>query len=225
MSTDETKPFFLNELELLKLANGNDYFTSLVAFINTSFYDKIRDNTITLDYLRSLNIDLRNFISQELKHPASTDTQAVEYLRSVIDEVGARISLLENGKTGNGRSGTDLPETLEELFHRPNDAAHCLGLLRELDPPLINGANEYIGKSKGIFPLWIKVLRNNNPSLIKHFPDVVYKNLLNKKITNLNLSKDASEFRKEYQRIRNRGVEVDLKAKLSQLSQSGKLGK
>ena len=80
--------------------------------------------------------------------------------------------------------------------------------------------------SKGIFPLWIKVLKEQTPEpLIKHFPNIVYKNLLNQKVKGLNLSKDASEFRKHYKQLENNGVKEDLKRILSQYSHDGKLGK
>jgi len=61
--------------------------------------------------------------------------------------------------------------------------------------------------------------------LIKHFADMVYRDLLNDKIKGLNLSKDASEFRKQYVRLEKNKVQLDIKAILSQYSQSGKLGK
>ena len=118
------------------------------------------------------------------------------------------------------------PKTFEELFYNPDHAEPCLKILNELDPPAIDSINNYIGKAKGIFPLWIKVLKNHKPyPLIKHFKDTVYKDLLNQKVKGLNLTKDASEFRKQYRRIETDKIELDIKTLLSQYSQSGKLGK
>jgi hypothetical protein len=118
------------------------------------------------------------------------------------------------------------PKTFEELFYNPENAEPCLKILSELQSPVIDAINNYIGKAKGIFPLWVKVLKNHKPEpLIKHFKDTVYKDLLNQKVNGLNLSKDASEFRKQYKRIENDKIELDIKAILSQYSQSGKLGK
>jgi hypothetical protein len=118
------------------------------------------------------------------------------------------------------------PQTFEELFYNPEHAEPCLNILRELQPPAIDQINNYIGKAKGVFPLWIRVLKSHKPEpLIKHFKDIVYKDLLNQKLKGLNLSKDASEFRKQYKRLENDKIELDIKAILSQLSQSGKLGK
>lgn len=118
------------------------------------------------------------------------------------------------------------PETFEELFYNPEHAELCLDILKEFQPPVIDATNNYIGKAKGIFPLWIKVLKNHKPEpIIKHFKDTVYKDLLNSKINGLRLSKDASEFRKEYKRLDNNKAELDIKTILSQFSQSGKLGR
>lgn len=118
------------------------------------------------------------------------------------------------------------PKTFEELFYNPVNAEPCLKILSELQPPVIDAINNYIGKAKGVFPLWVKVLKNHKPEpLIKHFKDTVYKDLLNQKVNGLNLTKDASEFRKQYVRLENDKIELDIKTILSQYSQSGKLGK
>jgi hypothetical protein len=122
--------------------------------------------------------------------------------------------------------GKDIPHTFEDLFYNPINAEPCLNILSELNPPVIDAKYNYIGKAKGVFPLWIKVLKSHRPQpLIKHFKDTVYKDLLNQKINGLNLTKDASEFRKGYKRLENDNVELDIKALLSQYSQNGKLGK
>ena len=119
-----------------------------------------------------------------------------------------------------------IAKTFEELFYNPENAEPCLRILSELQSPVIDAMNNYIGKAKGVFPLWVKILKNHKPEpLIKHFNDAVYKDLLNQKVNGLNLSKDASEFRKQYKRIENDKIELDIKAILSQYSQSGKLGK
>ncbi len=124
----------------------------------------------------------------------------------------------------NNRDNT--PKKFEDLFCNPNNSNICLEILRVLDPPFIDSSNTYIGKNKGIFPLWIKVLKTHNPEpLIKHFDDKTYKNILNNHFKGLNLSKDASEFRKVYARLDTKGLEQQIKTILSQFSQSGRLGK
>ena len=114
--------------------------------------------------------------------------------------------------------------TFEELFYNPEYAEPCLKILGELEPPLIDALNNYIGKGKkGVFPLWVKILQQYGPKpFIKPFEDMVYKNALNQKINGLNLSKDASEFRKQYERIERSNIGAEIKALLSQYSQQGK---
>jgi hypothetical protein len=120
----------------------------------------------------------------------------------------------------------EIPKTFEELFYNPENAEPCLKILSDIQPPVIDAINNYIGKAKGVFPLWVRVLKNHKPEpLIKHFKDDIYKDLLNQKVKGLNLSKDASEFRKEYKRIKKDKIELDIKTILSQYSQRGKLGK
>lgn len=119
------------------------------------------------------------------------------------------------------------PKRFEDLFCEPHHAETCLNILRDIEPPVIDSVNNYIGKGKkGIFPLWLKVLKQHKPHpLIKYFPDLIYKDMLNNKINGLSLSKDASEFRKRYTRLEKGNVELEFKAILSQYSQDGKLGK
>jgi hypothetical protein len=158
----------------------------------------------------------------------------LEYLNTLEEWLGVhKVYFIEISKlltkspaTAKQNPSVEIPKTFEELFYDPNNAETCLKILSELQPPVIDALNNYIGKAKGIFPLWINVLKNYKPlPLIKHFPDVIYKDLLNKKVNGLNLSKDASEFRKQYKRLIDNKVELDIKTILSQYSQSGILGK
>lgn len=129
-------------------------------------------------------------------------------------------------RNNHGKKPKEVPNTFEELFINPNDAEPCLRILGELEKPAIDAANNYIGKAKGIFPLWIKILLGHKPRpLIKPFSDQIYKEFLNKKVTGLNLTSDASEFRKNYKRLEYNKIEIDIKTILSQFSQDGKLGK
>jgi len=147
----------------------------------------------------------------------------LNYLKSFEEEEETTIAARASK---NQPPELETPATFEELFYDAAQAEPCLRILREIDPPTLDAINNYIGKSKGIFPLWIKVLKEQTPEpLIKHFPNIVYKNLLNQKVKGLNLSKDASEFRKHYKRLENNGVKEDLKRILSQYSHDGKLGK
>ena len=68
----------------------------------------------------------------------------------------------------------NVPITFEELFFNPKHAEPCLRILSELEKPAIDGMNNYIGIAKGVFPLWVKVLKSHKPKpIIKHFKETV----------------------------------------------------
>jgi hypothetical protein len=114
----------------------------------------------------------------------------------------------------------------EQLFYNPQHAEVCLDILKQLEKPVLDEDNNYIGTNKGVFPLWIKILKMNNPKpLIKHQKDLVYKDSLNSKVNGLNLSKDASEFRKNYTRLNTSKIDFEIKVILSEFSQQGRFGK
>jgi len=126
----------------------------------------------------------------------------------------------------NHKSKKNRNISFEDIFKNPQNAEPCLNILTKLNKPYIDNEGYYIGKNKGIIALWIKVLRDHK--LLKYFSDSVYKDVLDKRIIGLNLSKDASEFRRNYARLKNGDIEneiIQLLSQLSQLSQSGKLGK
>ena len=178
---------------------------------------RFKDEELILEYLRINN----HFY----------DVNLVDYNdNSITCEVYGRYILyykwLLNLRKSRKPISSEIPETFEELFINPSDAEICLDILRKLNPPSIDAEGKYIGKSKGIFPLWINVLKNHNPkSLIKHCSELVYKDLLNTQVYGLELSKDASEFRKTYKRLELNNIKLEIKAILSQLSQDGRLGK
>jgi hypothetical protein len=120
----------------------------------------------------------------------------------------------------------DEPKFFEDIFYNPTDAEECLFILNKLQSPVIDAVGDYIGKAKGVFPIWVKVLKSHSPKpLIKHLTDIQYSVLLNQRIGRLNLTSDASEFRKTYKRLENADIEMEMKTILSQLSHSGRLGK
>lgn len=120
----------------------------------------------------------------------------------------------------------DEPKSFEEIFYNPSDANVCLDILKSLERPVLDSNDNYIGNAKGVFPIWIKVLQTHPPkALLKPLKAKVFKDFLNQRIKGLDLTADASEFRKSYKRIYNSDIEVEMKTILSQLSQEGKLGK
>lgn len=135
----------------------------------------------------------------------------LEYLKNLPDE------------QPNKPQTKTVPSTFEELFFVASNAEQCLQILKEIEPAVITDINHYVGSNKGIFPILMKELERTG--LIRPQKPAVYKDLLNQRITGLNLSKDASEWRKVYKRLETDKTALSIKALISQYSQSGKLGK
>ncbi len=126
------------------------------------------------------------------------------------------------------------PNTFESMFSDQFAANASLEVLRTLEKPVINESNVYVGKNKGIIPIWIRMLKSYPELFISSLTEIEIKDILNQKIKNLNLSKDASEFRKDYKRLDTEELLLEMKtifskssqpSKFSQSSQKGKLGK
>ena len=209
------RPIFVNPV-LIGKANFDQFFKSDVWFDSKMHNIKLTEH----DFINDITDWVELQINSNTKHSATRlrkYNEFLDYFGNNADTFHLSIERKEIEQT---------PITFEELFYNPNDAEICLEILSELFPPSIDAANNYIGNNKGIFPLWIRVLKENKPKpLIRHYKDIIYKNLLNSKIHGLNLSKDASEFRKQYSRLEKDRVELNIKTILSQISQSGRLGK
>lgn len=107
--------------------------------------------------------------------------------------------------------------TLKDLFCDEKDIERCFQVLRDLEKPFITADNKYIGKSKGIIPLWIKVLKNQKPKTLINtkLSDKEISIILNDSIDGLRLSKDASEFRKDYVLLEKNKIEIEIKTLLA----------
>lgn len=200
----------------------------------------LNENMFKGDFAKKQPTEIPEFLNNHLKHYLREGGNKAEWIKHTKQFI-SQLSIEQQDSFYNWidansnelpaekikpKPAENIPQTFEELFYNPENAEPCLRILAELQPPVIDAANNYIGKAKGIFPLWVKVLKNNKPQpLIKHFKDIVYKDLLNQKVNGLNLSKDATEFRREYKRVNSANIELDIKAILSQYSQNGKLGK
>jgi hypothetical protein len=214
-----------SEIEYYQSLFAKDFYTVLHSeTYQTYIEDKIRELHF---YCKRLEQDLQTNQYEFLEDKEQDENQIAEaeryklYLESFI--IHLKNPAPQKAKT---KTEQETPKTFEELFYNPEHAEPCLRILSELQPPVIDAINNFIGKAKGVFPLWVKVLKNHKPEpLIKHYKDTVYKDLLNNKVKGLNLTKDASEFRKRYVRLENDNTELDIKTILSQYSQSGKLGK
>ena len=127
-----------------------------------------------------------------------------------------------------------VPITFESMFRDQVAANASLEVLRKLEKPVINESNVYVGKNKGIIPIWIRMLKSYPDLFISNLTEIEIKDILNQKIINLELSKDASEFRKVYKRLDTEELILEMKtifskysqlSKFSQSSQQGKVGK
>ncbi|WP_118976560.1 hypothetical protein [Taibaiella koreensis] len=247
--------FYCPDLSLTELVKNCSYLDQRLEVLKKSIFDPATDKYKEVEIeannmkilLDKFSPDIRGYIKSAIISDnenifiyirsigkGSTDKNLVDKWTDIKGKLNGvlehRVKLLNNDekvKSGYRKTVKDsLPQILEDIFIDTSNSEKCLAILRNLESPVINESNIYIGKLKGIFPLWIKLLKSNKPSpLIDHFPDIVYKDLLNAKIKNLYLSKDASEFRKNYKRLENSGVESEIKFHLSQLSQNGNLGK
>ena len=215
--------FFDRKNELIKMLEGAKNGTIKYSDLKNKPIEQIHKETIDYCNKELLKINKNNFTVNLflLTNGRITNKMKLHEVLSIKHSI-----LKAKGKSTNSKQDIEKPQTFEELFCNFDDAEICLSILREVDPPIIDTENNYIGKAKGMFPLWIKVLKSNKPKpLIKHFQDSIYKDLLNSKIKGLNLTKDASEFRKIYKRLENDNKEIEIKTILSRYSQSGKLGK
>lgn len=173
----------------------------------------------TNDKKNGLPLTREQFTNQQIKKFTAIYEETKGSIRNHETNVkaGLYLEFLKN----NSETKTTEILIFESLFYKAANAEECLSVLRKLAPPVIDVENNYIGKGKGIFPIWVNTLKQ--AGWVKHFTDKEYKDVLNNKIKGLNLSKDASEFRKTYKRLSDKPQEI--KALLSQLSQAGKIGK
>lgn len=162
-----------------------------------------------------------------LKEPLFFEKMAIDEIELIKDNS----NLFAAKPTKPPKIEKEQPQTFEELFYNPANAEPCLRILGEIEPPVIDAMNNYIGKhKKAVFPLWVSILEEYKPEpFIKPVPNKIILNLLNQKINGLNLCKDASEFTKwkngKYKVVRNSNIDLDIKAKLSEFSLLGKKGK
>lgn len=94
-----------------------------------------------------------------------------------------RIELTESGnkqpQQPKKRDNQELSnyELLEDLFKNPETYKACVNVLREVEPPIINIKQKYIGKEKGSLVLWVDILKHHD--LIVRFPNnTIYSKLI-----------------------------------------------
>ena len=120
----------------------------------------------------------------------------------------------------------EAPISFDELFYDANFISPCIDILKVVDPPLLDAECNYIGKLKGAFCVWIDEMQRQG--IVKHFSNrEIYTSLLPQRIKRFSI--DESMFGKPQPKAEE-NYRTDMKTllsqiKLSQYSQSGKLGK
>lgn len=181
-----------------------------IEFLNW-FFDKVtKANSISepLYFLGYPNLERKDIIEFAQLLTMEAESELIKTKRKLNRE-----------KTINKNKG-QIPTNFQGIFLKPEMADNYLKVLNDIQPPIIDINYNYIGNNKGFFPLWIDILKRKSPKIIEHFPDIVYKNLLNQKVKGLNLSKDASEFKKHYKRAEKKRWEIGVL--ISQVSLEGK---
>ena len=112
-----------------------------------------------------------------------------------------------------------LPTTFEELFYDPEIVEPCIGVLKKIEPPILNESGMYMGGLKGAFVVWIDALKKRD--FIKIYSDrKIYASLISKKFVSI----DESMFGKINPTASKR-YSKDIEVLLSQISHERKKGK
>lgn len=88
------------------------------------------------------------------------------------------------------------PESFNDMFEDPELIQGCIDILKKVNPPIITNKNHFnLGpRSKGAITAWVKALREKG--LIKdNLKDNVIAQLINSKISGLNLGQDGRTLR------------------------------
>lgn len=115
----------------------------------------------------------------------------------------------------------DTPATFDELFHHSDLVAPCLDILKEIEPPLIDTENNYIGGLKGAFCIWVDEMQRQG--IIKYQSDrKVYASLIPQKINGFSI--DESMFGKHHKKAEyNYRKDIETKVSAIKLSQNSHL--
>ena len=231
---------FLNEVEN-KLINLN---TNQDAYFNKVYYETIcplilhfkaaeqlyqgdRNEPIFIKfnncYLHGLGLlaeEIRILALQkglELKLPREIKPQ--DYILGTTKYIPS----IEKGKKADLQK-KEGPTSLSEIFKHPERETIYLKILTELDPPLLTeDTTRYIGDrfKKSVVAVWLDELERKRvvemPSDVK-----LCASLLNKRIKDLEMTKDGSLFRKTSQRAEQ--FRTEIRTLISRISQGGNAG-
>lgn len=151
----------------------------------------------------------------ETKKP---DTRQNQFL---IERLKKEIEKLEVTELAPKSLKKESPLKFEEMFTQPELIQDCIDILKKVEPPVLNQNEEYIGKYKGSFCVWIDKM--NRKGLIYHYTDrTIYARLIGLRFAPFSI--DASMFSKPLKRVEDL-YQLEFDTLLSQVEQKGKLGK
>ncbi|HRO45130.1 hypothetical protein [Agriterribacter sp.] len=140
--------------------------------------------------------------SLNLVYKAISVKKNIEYLQKLIDDQYAPSSKIINKET-RSRNPKPQPGAFEDIFCKPEYAEYAIQALRAISRPMpvIDIDNNYIGKGKGIFRVWIDALKQFPGAQIinQDLSIKVVAKLINTKIKGAGL--DGSEFTHTYKKI------------------------
>ncbi len=160
-----------------------DEFRSRVGYYHTRYFDWL-DTYFLTDKMQ----DVYEAISVKKK---------ISYLQAEMKKLDISTSLLP---IQGGKKRKITPIDFDNLFASAEVAEQALRALKDIkDPwPVVDERNNYIGKCKGIIPLWVESIRRfPNQNFIKgNPPNIKIAGAINSKISGLNIGQ--SEFTKPY---------------------------
>jgi hypothetical protein len=158
-----------------------------------------------------------------------------EVLQPTEEEIKKELNFLSNQTPNNALKKEPLNTiannkphqifSFKDMFVEEALAEPCFDILKKIDPPYVNQANEYIGNCKGIFSLWYKVLNEMGNIVKPKLSSIELTNAIESRLPNIKLSKDGSTFRKTYKRLDEKSLTIGIKTLFSQFSPPGRLGK
>lgn len=197
--TSEFKPLLDTTVKGLLTQHNNHFFR----LAQIAYNDKILGNNCSLSS-HQLYLSTEDANPLHAVNPAGLPEHLCRCLQAIASGIDLAVYIAELIKGTEGKKAkTKLkgnmaaPATFDGLFLSPYNTPKAIesfvNVLREVEPPLINDGNGYIGKYKTAFVIWINKLKGE---VIQPASDKTYASLLNSKFPGLNMGEDAGMFRK-----------------------------
>jgi hypothetical protein len=179
---------------------------------------------IEFKYIPGYRVNMQQF--SEMRDYTSKANEKLKLLEGWVLNSRKAIHSRPQIQQSETKKKQEAPKTFEELFHDEIFISPCIDVLKQIEPPLIDTECNYIGKLKGAFCVWIDEMQRQG--IVKHFSDrKIFASLLPQRIKRFSI--DESMFGKHQTKAEDQ-YRTDIKTLLSQIrlsqnSQSGKLGK